>query len=121
MAHTKSYFRDHYSLLLLSINIFGVILVVLFIILRLVDINTSSYIIQCRNCSDPNALNKYITGGISGFISFILFILIIFIGSFVLSFKTYLVNRDLSITILYFGIFLEVVALIVSNALFILR
>ncbi len=121
MANTKSYFRDHYNLLLLSVNIFGLILVSVFIILRLVDINTSSYIVQCRNCSDPNALNKYITGGVNGLISFIFFIIVIFAGNLILSFKTYLINRNLSISILYFGIFLEIIALIVSNALFILR
>ena len=121
MASPKKYFHDHYILLLLSINTFLSILLGLFVILRLTSTNSSSYIVQCRNCSDPNALNKYINGNTSGFISFIIFGIIVLIISFILSYKTHTLNRSLAITILYFGILLDIVGLIVSNSLFVLR
>ena len=121
MAVTKKYFHDHYILLLLSINTFLSILLGLFIILRLNSTNSSSYIVQCRNCSDPSALNKYINGTTSGFISFILFGVIILIIGFFLSYKTYKLNRNLAITILYLSVLLEIIGLLVSNSLFVLR
>lgn len=121
MSSTKKYFHDHYVLLLLSINMFLSILLGVFVILRLSSTNSANYIIQCRNCSDPNALNKYINGTSFGLISFVVFGFIILIISFILSFKTHTINRSLSLVIIYLGILIEIMGLLVSNSLFVLR
>ena len=121
MAKTKTYFRDHYILILLTINFFLSIALIIFIILRLIDIHSSNYIVQCRNCSDPNALNRFINGNIVDLISFSVFGILVFVINFVLSYKTYKLNHNLSIVILYLGILLEIFGLIVSNSLFVLR
>ena len=121
MAAIKNYFHDHYILLLLSINIFLGVLLSVFVIVRLNSTNSANYIIQCRNCSDPNALNKYINGNTLGLVSFIVFSFLIIIISSVLSYRTHTLNKNLSIVILYIGILLEIVGLLVSNSLFVLR
>ncbi len=121
MAKIKSFYRDHYVLLLCSLNIFLTIILTVFISIRLISTNSPSYIVQCRNCTDPTALNKYTSGSYITFISFIVFGVFILIFNLFLSYKTYNLRKGLSITILYLGILLEILSLIISNALFILK
>src|ERR1700721_2872371 len=120
MAATKRFFHDHYILLLLTVNIFLCLAVVAFVIARLSGVHSTSYIIQCRNCSDPTATNKYLVGGVSGLLSFIVFSLVVLVVNGWLSVKTYNIHRQLSIAMLGLGILLQVLTLTVSNALLVL-
>jgi hypothetical protein len=121
MAVSKKYFNDHYSLLLLTINFFLCMVVISFVLARLVGLHSTSYIVQCRDCSDPTATNKYLVGGVSGLISFIVFSIVVLVMNTTLSIRTYNINRQLSIVLLSLGILLQILTLAVSNALLVLR
>ncbi|MHB1864973.1 MAG: hypothetical protein ACYCPS_02295 [Candidatus Saccharimonadales bacterium] len=121
MAISSKFFRDHYILLLLTINVFLFLVVAVFVIVRLSGLHSSSYIVQCRNCSDPTATNKYLVGGVSGLLSFIVFSLVVLVINITLSLKSYNIHRQLAIAILSLGILLQVLTLAVSNALLVLR
>lgn len=120
MPIASKFFKDHYILLLATINIFLCAIAIIFIGVRLSSIHSTSYIIQCRNCSDPNSA-KFINGSIVDMVGFIVFSLLILISNAVLSFRVFPINRKLSVTILSFGIVLQVLTLIITNELFILR
>lgn len=115
------YFRDHFILLLLTINFFLFILAVVFISVRLSSVHSTNYIIQCRNCTDPNAVNKFITGSLIDMLGFIVFSVVVVVSGSVLSYRTFAINRKLSVAVLGMGIILQVLTLIITNALFILR
>lgn len=121
MAISKKFLQDHFILLLLTINVFLFLVVGSFILVRLSGLHSSSYIVQCRNCSDPTATNKYLVGGVSGLLSFIIFSFIVLVVNTVLSLKTYNIHRQLAVTLLSLGILLQVLTLAVSNALLVLR
>lgn len=118
---SKKFLRDHYILLLISINIVLFLIVTIFIILRLSSGNSSSYIVQCRDCTNPTAINKFITGSIVDLISFIVFSFIVMLSSIAISLRTYNIQRQLAITVLSFGVLLQILSLIVSNYLLVLR
>lgn len=121
MATPKKFIRDHYILLLLTINVFLSIAVLIFVLVRLSDVHSTSYIVQCRNCSDPTATNKYLVGGVGSILSFIAFSVVVLIINFALSYKAYTIHRQLSVAILGLGILLQVLTLTVSNSLLVLR
>ncbi len=121
MAISKKFYHDHYILLLLTVNVFLFLAVAVFVIVRLSGLHSSSYIVQCRNCSDPTATNKYLVGGVSGLLSFIVFSFIVLTANTALSLKSYNIHRQLAITLLSLGILLQVLTLAVSNALLVLR
>ncbi len=121
MAVPKKYIHDHFVLLLVSITAFLFILSTTLIVVRLSGSHSASYIVQCRDCSNPTALNKFITGGVADIISFIIFSLIVLIANTVLSMKVYTIHRQLAIAVLGLGILLQVLTIAVSNALLVLR
>jgi hypothetical protein len=121
MAVSKKYFHDHYILLLLTINVFLFLAVMSFVIVRLSGLHSASYIVQCRNCSDPTATNKYLVGGIGSLLSFIVFSFVVLVTNTVLSLRSYNIQRQLSVALLDLGILLQVLTLTVSNALLVLR
>ena len=121
MAISRKYFHDHYILLLLSTNIFLCLLVSIFVIVRLSSGHSTSYIVECRDCSDPNAINKFMTGGVTELLSFIVFALVVVIVHASLSLKVYTIHRQLAVAILSLGILLQVLTLTVSNSLLVLR
>lgn len=118
MAASKQYFHDHFVMLLLSINAFLALAGSIFIVLRLSTGQGSSYIVQYR----PSlGINAYQTGGILELLSFVAFLLLIFGAHFVLSYKSYRLHRQLAIIILSLGTLLSLLAIIISNALLVLR
>ncbi len=121
MATPKKYFHDHLVLLLLSINAFLAIGGSLFIIVTLSNGHSNSYIVQCRDCSNQGAINRFTTGSIIDLLSFITFAALILTVHIVLSLRAYKVHRQLAITILVLGILLAVLTIIISNALLALR
>lgn len=121
MATAKKFLHDHYILLLLTLNVFLCLLVAIFITVRLSGLHSSSYIVQCRNCSAPYASNKYMVGGVSGLLSFILFSVIVLGINTALSMRAYYINRHLAVALLSLGVLLQALTLLVSNALLVLR
>lgn len=121
MATPKKYFHDHLVMLLLSIDIFLAIGGSLFILLSLGSSHSSSYIVQCRDCSNTAAVNKFTNGGVGGLLAFIAFAALVVVAQLALSYRAYRIHRQLAVTILALGIPLLVVMVIVSNALLMLR
>jgi len=108
-------------MLLLSINAFLVIGGSLFIILSLSSSHSSGYIIQCRDCSNPAAVNKFTNGTITELLSFVVFAALVLVAHAALSYRAYNVHRQLAIAILALGVLLLALLIIVSNALLVLR
>lgn len=89
----------------------------LLVLLRL-DTSHSTYIIQYR--SDA-VINAFKSGSSFDLLSFVFFGFIIFILNTVISLRAYLIHRQLAIVSLGLGTLLLALALIVSNALLVLR
>jgi hypothetical protein len=121
MASTKKYFQDHLVLLLLSVNGFLTVAASIFILVKLGTGHSSGYIVQCRDCSNPSAINKFSTGSVVDLLSFVAFAVLVMIANTMLSLRIYRIHRQLAITILGLGTLLLVLTIIVSNALLVLR
>jgi hypothetical protein len=113
MATPKKYFHDRTVLLLLSINLFLALLLTVWIAAKLQGNHNSAYFIQYRQ----NLGLTFRTGGVSGPISFIVFGLATMVATILLSKKAYPIRRQLGLTLIAFGIFLEILAFIVSRQL----
>lgn len=115
----KKYFHDRLILLLLSVNAFLALLGVVLVLLRLGAGNgNQGYIIQYRA---DLGISGFKQGGVSGIVSFALFSLIVLAAQIALSLRTYEIRRELSVAILALGLPLLLLAVIVSNALLVLR
>jgi len=121
MASPKTYFHDHLVMLLLSINAFLALGGSLFILLSLGASHNNGYIVQCRDCSNAAAVNRFTNGGVSGLLSFVIFALLVLGVHTALSHRAYKIHRQLAITILGLGVLLLILTVIVSNALLVLR
>lgn len=121
MAQVKSYFHDHLVMLLLSLNVFLALGGALFLLLSLGSGHSNNYIVQCRDCSNPAAVNKFTNGGVTGLLSFVLFAVLVLAAHSLLSYRAYQIHRQLAVVILALGVLLLVLMVIVSNALLILR
>ncbi|HEY5152607.1 MAG TPA: hypothetical protein VII55_01400 [Candidatus Saccharimonadales bacterium] len=119
MAISKQYFHDHLVMLLLSVNAFLAVGGSIFILLSLGTGHSHSngYIIQCRDCSNPAAVNRFTNGNITGLLSFVVFAALVLAAHSVLSFRAYKIHRQLAIAILALGVLLLTLTIIVSNAL----
>lgn len=118
MQIPKRYFQDRLILLILSINTFLATLNSVLILLRMDSSRADSYIVQYRA---NLGLSAFKVGGSSTFISFILFSLITLVFSAVLSMRVYPFHRQFAVAILSLTLLLLVLALIISNALLVLR
>lgn len=114
MANPKKFFHDHIVLLLLSINTFLALAVVTIMFVRLGSSHNSNYIVQYR---PTLGIGSFIPGSITGLFSFVGFSLITLFTHAILSMRAYHVRRQLSLAILSLGILLQILTLIVSNAL----
>ena len=121
MATSKKYFNDHYILLLLSIMAFLAVAGSIYLLLSLASHHTNGYIVQCRDCSNPAAINRFANGSVTQLLSFIGFAIIVFVTNFVLSMRTYRIHRQLALGVLSLGVLLMVLNVIVSGALLGLR
>jgi hypothetical protein len=118
MEIPKKYFHDRLVLLILTINTFLTLLCSVLILLRLDSSQGDSYIVQYRA---NLGLSAFKAGGSSTFIAFILFALITYLLTIVLSVRVYSFHRHFAVTILSLALLLLVLATIVSNALLVLR
>src|SRR5580704_2384801 len=121
MATPQKYFHDHLVMLLLSVNAFLAIGGSLFILVSLSTGHSDGYIIQCRDCSNPEAVNRFTNGSVVGLLSFVAFAVLVLVSHTVLSLRAYKIHRQLAIAILALGILLLTLSIIVSNALLVLR
>jgi hypothetical protein len=113
VATPKKYFHDRTVLLLLSINLFLTLLLLVWIAAKLQGSHTSSYFIQYRQ----NLGLTFRTGGVSGPLSFVVFSIATFAASVLLSKRAYPIRRQLALSLLGMGLFLEILAFIISRLL----
>ena len=118
MTIPKAYFRDHLVLLLLSTNAFLAAAGSIFILIRLSTSHGNGYIVQYR---PTVAFNTFKQGTITGILSLIVFLWLVFAVHTTLSLRTYHVHRQLTIAILGLGALLLLLTVIITNALLMLR
>lgn len=121
MTIPKKYVHDHLVLLLLSANAFLTILDSLFVLIRLSTTHGNGYIVQCRDCANPTAFNRFTTGSITGLLGFIVFAWVVMVTHTLLSLRAYRIHRQLAVAILSLGTLLLLLTFIVSYALLALR
>lgn len=114
---TRRYFQDRLVLLFLSIDTFLTFLACLLILFRVGNGN-NGFIVQYRA---NLGISAFKTGSILSILSFIGFAILVLLFHAILSWKTYHIKRQLSLTILSLAIPLLMLCVIVSNALLVLR
>jgi hypothetical protein len=117
MTIPKQYLHDRLVLLIVSVNIFLTFLLGALTILRL-DTGHNNYIIQYRSAV---AINAFKSGSSRELLSFVIFGLLVLGVHAIISLRVYLIHRQLAIAVLSLGTLLLVLAIIVSNALLVLR
>lgn len=117
MIIPKQYLRDRLVLLIDSLNVFLTFLLIILTILR-IGTNHSSYIIQYRSNA---SINTFQSGSSIELFSFVVFGLLVLLFHSYISLRVYLIHRQLAVTVLCMGTLLLVLAIIVSNALLMLR
>src|SRR4029078_6441577 len=113
MPIPKKYLHDKLILLLLSINIFLAFLCAALIFLRLdIGQGAQGYPVEYRSSLGIGALRA---GGITKLLAFAGFAVLQVVVNIVLSVRTYVIKRELSLAVLAAGILLLLLAIIVSN------
>lgn len=119
MLETKKYFQDKLILLLLSFEVFLMLLNTALILLRLGNQQANGgYFVQYRANLDIGAFK---IGSVTPLLEFILFGVFVVAVHTALSIKMYSLRRQVAIGVLALGMLLLVVSIIVSNALLTLR
>ena len=118
MAFSKEYFHDRLILLLLTVSVFLTVVGSLLILFKFTPGRNEGYIIQYRS---NLGVGGYKNGQPSELIAFILFLLVILAITTVLSVRVYGIHRQFAVSILGMGVLLMILAIIVSNALLLLR
>ncbi len=121
MAASKKYFHDHLVLLLLSVNAFLALAGGIFILVRLIGSHGNGFIVQCRDCADPTAINKFTTGNVTDILAFVAFGLIVLAVNTSLSLRVYQIHRQLALTVLGLGVLLLSLNVIIGYELLLLR
>jgi len=115
----KKYLHDRLVLLLVSVNAFLAFLSAALVLLRLGSGQSAgAYIVQYRS---NLGISAFKTGSVTALLSFMLYALVVCVINILLSVQVYHLRRQLSVTILSLGVLLLLLALIVSNALLVLR
>lgn len=120
MTVPKKYFQDKLILLLLSVNAFLMAFTLIQIALR-IGSGHSDFIVQCRDCSNLQSISRFTKGSIAQILAFMVFVIGIMGAHSILSVKLYHIHRQLSVVVLAMGSLLLLLALLVSNALLMLR
>jgi hypothetical protein len=122
MSSKKHFLQDRTALLLVSGNAFLTLAAVALVLLRLNSSRTSStFIIQCRDCTNTLDLNRFTSGSLTDILSFIAFAIMVFGLSIVLGYRAYKVKRELSLVILGLTLLLLVFQIVIANSLLVLR
>jgi hypothetical protein len=118
MATPKRYIHDRVILLLLTADVFFTILTSVLLLLRLDSGRSGVYTIQYR----PSlGLSGYLKGDRLGLLSFAIFAVLVLVFHTFMSIKVYPIRRQLSVVILGMALLLIILALVMSNALLLLR
>lgn len=118
MAIPKKYLRDHIVLLLLSTNVILALLTAILMAVRLSTSHGNGYIIQYRSTL---GINDFKTGSLVDLLSFLVFVVLVVVIHTTLSIRAYHIHRQVAVAILSLGTLLLVLAMIISNALLVLR
>lgn len=118
MSVPKEYFHDRLILLLLTVSTFLTALGSVLILLKFDPGRNEGYIVQYRASLGISAFK---TGQGSELLAFIIFLVLTLAIGVVISLRVYNVHRQFSILSLSMAVFLMVIAIIVSNALLVLR
>lgn len=119
MHVSKKYLHDKLILSLLSIILFLALVCIVLVLLRYgAGGATNGYIVQFRA---NLGISAFKTGSLASILSFPLFAIIVSAFSIILSIKAFALRRQLALTILGLTVLLLVLAIIVSNALLVLR
>lgn len=118
MKIPKNYFQDRLVLLLVSFNFFFAALTTILVLFRLDNSNAEGIIGQYHSNLGLGALEP---GSVSTFVSFIVFVVFVFVLNTLLSMRMYHRRKEFSVAILWMGLLLLILALVVSNALSVLR
>jgi hypothetical protein len=119
MATQKHFLQDRTALLLVSGISFLTLAAIVLVLLKLGSgQGTSNYIVSYRATL---GIDRYTTGTSRDIFSFILFALLVYGFSLVLSYKAYRVKRELSLVVLALTLPLLAFLIVVSNALLVLR
>lgn len=114
----KKYFHDRTVLLLLSVNAFLTLVACAWVLLRLGSTHSSSYIVQYRG---DVGIDAFKTGSALDLFNFTIFAVAVLVIHSALSLRMYHIHRQLSVVILSLATVLLILAIIVSNALLVLR
>ncbi len=119
MTSQKHFFQDRTALLLVSGNTFLTLAATTVVLLNIGSAQGSgSFIVWYR----PSlGINAYKTGTTRDIVSFIVFALMVFTISMVLSYRTYRLKRELSLAVLGLTMTLLLFLIVVANALHLLR
>jgi hypothetical protein len=118
MPNPKRYIHDRLISLLLTADIFFTILTCVLLLLRLDSGRSDIYTIQYR----PSlGLSGYLKGDSLGLLSFAVFAVLVLVFHIFMSVKVYPIRRQLSVVILGMALLLIILALVMSNALLLLR
>lgn len=118
METPRKFFQDKLILLLVSSNVFLAFLCVVLVFLRIGQGTGEGYIIEYRS---DLGISAFARGSIGGIISFAAFAVVIAVINILISLRAYKITRFLSVLILGSGVLLLGLAIIVSNALLVLR
>lgn len=118
MATPKKYIHDRVVLLLLTANAFFAVLTTILILLRLDSNRGDSYIIEYRPSLGLGGFDK---GGSINIIAFAVFALMVLGFHVFMSIKVYPIRRQFAVVILGMALLLIILALVMSNALLLLR
>jgi hypothetical protein len=114
----KNYFHDHVVLLVLTVNVFLALAGSILTLLRLSTSHGTGFIVQYRA---NLGINAFKTGSVVELLSFSVFAILVLGITGILSLRVYKINRDLALVILSLGVLLQLLAIIISNALLVLR
>ncbi len=118
MTIPNKYFHNKSILLLLIINVFLVLAGTVLILFRLDSGTTTNYIVEYRA---NYGIGEYQRGFALDMAGFVLFLIINFTISVFLSLRTFIIRKNVSIIILAICSLINLLTIIVSNALMVLR
>ena len=118
MVSTNRYIHDRIVLLLLTANTFFAVLTSVLIVLKLDSSRAEGYIVQFRPSLGLSAYHK---GDSTGILSFAVFAMVVLVFHTYLSIRVYNERRHFAIVVLAMGLLLILLALVISNALLLLR
>ena len=118
MPIPRKYLHDKLVLSLVSINAFLALACIIVILLRFGAGGGNGYIVQYRA---NLGISAFKTGDISNILALGVFSPVFAAINILLSIRMYNIRRELIVTILSLGIFVLLLAIIVSNALLVLR